>query len=44
MELGRELNPGNVSILCLLGRDGIGHEVGPGEEPLTTEDVEDIKH
>ena len=43
MVLGRELNPGNVSILSLLGRDDIGQEVVLGEEPTTMEDVENIE-
>jgi hypothetical protein len=43
MEWGSKLHPRNVSILCLLGRDGIGQEVGPGEEPTTMEGVEDVE-
>jgi hypothetical protein len=41
--LGSELNPGNVPVLSLLGRDGVGQEVGPREEPATTEDVENVE-
>jgi hypothetical protein len=44
VEWGRELHPGNVPILCLLSRDDISHEVGPGEEPVMTEDVEDVEN
>jgi hypothetical protein len=43
MVWGRELHPGKFPVLCLLGRDDIGQEVSPGEEPTTTEDVEDVK-
>ena len=43
MEWGRKLHPGNVSVFCLLSRDDVGQEVGPGEEPTTTEDVEDVE-
>jgi hypothetical protein len=41
--LGSELNPGNVSVLGHLGRDNISQEVGLEEEPVTTEDVEDVE-
>jgi hypothetical protein len=44
MELGSELDPGNVSIFCLLGRDDIRQEVGPREEPTMMEDVLDVKY
>jgi hypothetical protein len=44
VEWGRKLHPGNVPVLCLLSRDDISQEVGPGKEPMTTEDVEDIKN
>jgi hypothetical protein len=43
VELESKLGPVNVPMLGLLGRDGIRQEVGPGEEPATTEDVEDVE-
>jgi hypothetical protein len=43
MEWGSKLHPRKVPVLCLLSRDDIGHEVGPGKKPTTTEDVEDIE-
>ena len=43
MKLGSKLNPGNVPVLCLLSRDDVSQEVGPGKEPTTTEDVEDVE-
>ena len=43
MEWGSKLHPGNVFIFCLLSRNDISQEVGPGEEPMTTEDVEDVE-
>jgi len=43
VKLGRKLDPGNFSVLRLLSRDDIGHEVGSGKEPTTTEDVENVE-
>ena len=43
MEWGSKLHPGNVFIFCLLSRNDISQEVGPGEEPTTTEDVEGVE-
>ena len=43
MILGSKLNPGNVSVFLLLSGNDIGQEVGPEEEPMTTEDVVDVK-
>ena len=43
MKLGSELDPGKVSVLRLLSRDDVSQEIGPGEEPTTTEDIEDVE-
>ena len=43
MKLGSKLDPGNVPVLRLLSRDDVSQEVGPGEEPTTMEDVEDVE-
>jgi hypothetical protein len=44
MEWGIKFHPRNVAILSLLGRDDMGQEGSPGEEPPTTEYVEDVEH
>jgi hypothetical protein len=44
MELGSELDPWKVSVLGLLGRDDIGQEVGPQEEPTPMEGVENVEY
>jgi hypothetical protein len=43
MEWGVKFRPGDFSILSLLGRDDMSQEVGPREEPTTTEDVKDVE-
>ena len=38
MERGSELDPIEVAVRAALGRDDVGGEVGPIEEPPGTED------
>jgi hypothetical protein len=42
--VGSKLDPRKSSIFRLLSRSDMRHEVGPGKEPTTTEDVEDVEH
>jgi hypothetical protein len=44
VELRSKLDPEDVLILGLLGRDGISQKVGSEEEPMTTEDIEDVEY
>jgi hypothetical protein len=41
--LGSKLDPGNVPVFSLLGRDDMSQEVSPRKEPTTTEDVENVE-
>jgi len=40
---GLEVNPGEMSAPVFLGRQNIGNEVVPVEEPLSPEDVQDVE-
>ena len=43
MERGSKLDPINVTVGTVLGRDNIGGEVGPIKEPLSTKDSGEIE-
>ena len=44
MERGSELDPINVAVGAVLGRDDVGGEVGPTEEPPGTKDGGEVEN
>jgi hypothetical protein len=44
VERGTEVDPGEVSAVILLGREDVGGEVVPVEEPPSTKSVQDVEH
>ena len=44
VKYGVEFNPGDISVVILLGRQDFGNKVVPVEEPLIAKDVKDLKN
>jgi hypothetical protein len=44
VELGLKVNPKNLAVVVLLGREDVRDEVVPIEEPPTSENIQDVKN